>query len=444
MNHDGHDAVGLGNRFPRGLGLSVPWNHDQALLERLEPFAPHMANIYLPFHPSIGGASRVWAGPEDEASYRDEVDAVAAWTAARDIGLVMVTNIPGRVIQGEALVAEVQRVAPSAARLRLTFADAVVAARLKDRLLPNADIGVSVLANVTNATQALYWKEATGASFITVAREINRRPAVLADIKSLGLRTGVVTCDECIPHCPFYSHHLRSSSANSFAIRNCSPEAVCIFARRPWIIAQKEILPGHLHHLEGLVDEVKLPGREQPTDKLVALLTSYLKARSMVHPHGYYEEPADLWEITAGCDRRCHDCETCAEKVHMLKDEAQVRAIKLGSRRPSQRPKVQRAKETSLPAPPSVPGTPAAPWRFVRADGRLVEVWLEPTGHRRPLRSVSGLGVYYRCAGPELPSVDALIAAVADALESAGVDDMKAPPELTPPPGGWPGGLVIK
>ncbi len=435
MEHGEAREMTLKNRMPGSMKLSVPWNHDLGFLERLEPMAPHMANIYMPFHPGICGTSRVWRGPEEEAAYREEVDRVAAWTADRGLGLVLVANILGRAVQRSALVEEVRRVAGRAGKLRLTFTDAVTAARIRSRLPDRVDVGASVLANVASAIQALYWQEAAGASFITVAREVNRRPGVLEDIRSLGLRTGLVTCDECIPFCPFYTHHLGRGDERGFVVATCSPETACILASRPWLIAQKEVLPGHLRHLDGLVDEVKIPGREQPTDRLIELMTAYLCARSLVHPTGYYEEPPDLWDVISTCDLRCHDCTTCAEMIHPLMDEAQMCAIKLGR----QSEEAQSAEGEPLPGA----GTLDAPWRFVNAEGRVVEIWLEPAGGRRPLRQVGGLAVFYRCPGKEVPGVAELIHAVGDILEASRHGTPAAPARLVAPTAGWPGGLTL-
>ncbi|MFH1529808.1 MAG: hypothetical protein ABIK09_03630 [Pseudomonadota bacterium] len=447
--HDHRGAAGPADGMPHSMALSVPWNHDPELLDRLEPFAYRMENIYLPFHPSVAGTSRAWAGPDSVTTYQAEVDRVAAWTASRDIGLVMVANLVNRPIERDALVEEVRRVSGKAGRLRLTFVDAVAASRLRERLAPYADIGVSVQAHVTNAVQALYWKEVAGASFVTVAREINRRPAPLEDIKSLGLRTGMVTCDECIPFCPFFSHHLDPAANHGFVIGRCSPESVGFLASRPWLVAQKEILPGHLRHLDGLVDEVKIPGRDQPTDKVVRLVEVYLEATSLVHPAGYYDEPPEMWDVLARCDRRCHACQYCADTIRRHKDEAQTRSKKLGQRdvRPA-----DAAPEAGLGGPP---GTPDSPWRFRDSLGRRAEVWLEPVGDHHALREVRGFAVYYRCPAGDLPGVKELVVAVGDAMEagvSAAAWDNLDPwgeegqtiPEVSLPLDGWPEGIILE
>jgi len=429
------------------MALSVPWNHDPELLERLEPFAHRMENIYLPTHPSVAGGSRLWSGPDSISAYRTEVERVAAWTRARDIGLVLVANIVGRPVEGDALVDEVRRVFAGAGRLRVTFVNAVAASRLRDRLKPHAEIGVSVLANVTDALQALYWKEVAGASYVTVAREISRSPGPLGDIRSLGLATGVVTCDECIPFCPFYSHHLDPDGTRGFVVGGCSPESVGFLAGRPWLIAQKEVLPGHLRHLDGLVDEVKIPGRDQPTDKVIRLVELYLEAASLDHPAGYYREPPEMWDALAACDRRCHVCRYCEDTIQLGEDEDRTRSKKLGPR--DVRPEGARPPA----APGGSPGTPGSPWRFRNPEGRRAEVWLEPVGDHHALRELRGFSVYYRCPDGEIPGVADLVAAVGDALDARVPDsawDHLAPwgdggrtvPAVELPADGWPGGFI--
>lgn len=441
MHDVGYDTRTATDGMPASMALSVPWNHDPELLDRLEPFAHRVDNLYLPFHPSISGSFRVWSGPESAAAYRDQVDRVATWAAARDVNIVLVANLMEGLVDGDGLVEEVRRVAPNAPRLRLAFVDAVVAARLQDRIRPHADIGVSVMAHVMNAVQAMYWKEVTGASFVTVAREISRRPVPLEDIRSLGFGIGVVTCDECIPFCPFYSHHLSPTSPRRFTVGGCSPESVGFLASRPWLIAQKEVLPGHLRHLDGLVDEVKIPGRDQPTDTLIRLVEFYLEGTSLVHPMGYYEEPPDAWEVLARCDRRCHACRYCADTIHRRKVEAETMSSKLGARDVP-------PDDVVVPGdgPTGPPGSREVPWRFQDAAGRGAEVWLEPAGDHHALREVQGLAVYYRCPAGDIPGVAELVVAVGDALEAAlpeSLSDGGVAPGFTLPVDGWPGGIVL-
>ena len=440
MHDGGSDTKTATEGMPASMALSVPWNHDPELLERLEPFAHRVENLYLPFHPSISETSRVWSGPESAAAYRDEVDRVAAWAAARDVNIVLVANLTEAQVEGDGLVEEVRRVARNAPRLRLTFVDAVAAARLLERLKPHADIGVSVMAQVMNVLQAMYWKEVAGASFVTVAREINRRPVPLEDIRSLGLGIGVVTCDECIPFCPFYSHHLSPEPPRRFTVGGCSPESVGFLASRPWLIAQKELLPGHLRHLDGLVDEVKIPGRDQPSDKIIRLVELYLEATSLVHPLGYYEEPPEAWEVIARCDRRCHACRYCADTIRRRKVEAETKSSKLGAR--------DVPSDVVVPdeGPPGSPGSPEVPWRFQDAAGRGAEIWLEPAGDHHALRQVQGLAVYYRCPAGDFPGVAELVVAVGDALEAGlpeSLSDGNVAPGFSLPVDGWPGGIVL-
>jgi collagenase-like PrtC family protease len=310
------------------MKLALPWNHDARLLDALAPYAAFVDSMYLPFHPSVALSGRDWAGPDAINDYRREIALVCARLAAWSAGLTLVANLPGAPVDVRAVVDEALRFADVVPRVRIKLGDPEVARAVAQLVPASIEIGVSCLANVATAQQAFYWKELAGARYVAVAREINRLPSALAAIKAVGLTVGIVPYDGCIPQCPFSLSHLTrgrvdrgvDGCVDRHTLRldsRCFAAVRALRARQPTILASKEVLPGHLQHLVGLVDEIKLPGREQPTERIVSDLRQYLQATSLAHPHGAYVEPAEAWEHLLTCDRRCFACSYCADHLQL-------------------------------------------------------------------------------------------------------------------------------
>jgi hypothetical protein len=162
------------------------------------------------------------------------------------------------------------------------------------------------------------------------------------------------------------------------------------------MLAQKEILPGHLKHLTGSISEVKIAGRDVPTAEVLRRAGLYLEARSLEHPNGYYREPANAWGKIARCGRDCPDCGWCSERL--LWRPLQNRDG-LGA------PDMPREQQFRLKLP----------------RGGTICLWLEPAGSSKPaLRTVSGYGIYYAADKDVKPSlVEEIIARAAEALTAS-------------------------
>ena len=307
--------------FPETMRLSVPYNHDPALLDELEPFAAYIDNVYLAYHPSIAWSGRSWRGPDVDV-YRDRVEQIAHRLQAWSVGITFVANLTGLPIDEAALVEETNRIASVAHKVRVTFAELELARRVAPDL-NNVTVCVSTLATVATARDAWLWKNVAGAQHVTVARHVNRRPDVLRAISDVGLTIGVVTCDGCVPRCPSRAWHVAAELLDDGrepkwvfrSRRECCPSSWSLRRKTPWVIACKEVLPGHLRHLAGIVDEVKLPGRDEATEDIVDLVRLYLDANSLRHPAAGYIEPMEAWDKIAACDRHCSDCMWCAKHL---------------------------------------------------------------------------------------------------------------------------------
>lgn len=375
------------------MKLSVPYNQQPDLLDALEPLAPHISFLYLPFHPAVALSARTFTGTRDAQRYARDLDAVARWCARADLGMNLVANAPHWAVDAKGVARELERLRGLVAPLKVTFAD-LLAARAVRKLAPWVELSVSCLADVQTPVQALMWKEQAGATHLVVSREVNRRPDKLAALARTGMTLGVVSFDDCVPGCQARSCHFRPAPKGAAFSGKCDPGSSAIRRSQPWKLAQKELLPAHLRRLEGVIGEVKIAGRDVSTHEVLRRAMLYLEGRSLEHPNGYYREPASAWKKIASCDRECARCGWCEENLDWA-------------------PLTEGGGEGARPRP-------AHEVRVPTPEGGSVRLWLEPVGERQPLRAVAGWGICYASGDAAQPVVDALVARVARALERSG------------------------
>jgi collagenase-like PrtC family protease len=303
------------------MRLSIPWNHDPDLLSALDPWHEYFDNLYLPFHASVAMAGRAFRGASSPESYMEEIRLICTFLTKWNKGITMLLNVPFFPVNLKAVVAATLMIADMAPRVRIKFVDAQIASQVASEV-KDVIIGVSAIANVTNWRQASYWKQTAGAQYVTAAREVSRNLAALRDIKSAGVDVAVILYDKCIPWCPYLSHHTEirnmdgRENAFTFHLREiCSPFAEELRRTQPWVLAVKEILPGHLKYLKGIVDEVKLAGRSHPTERIIRDIILYLEGKSLAHPSGLYHEPEEAWEKISKCHRNCNECNWCRDNI---------------------------------------------------------------------------------------------------------------------------------
>ncbi len=363
--------------IPGKMKLSVPYNHEPDLLDALRELAGHLAYIYLPFHPDVALSARIFSGASSIRGYSAELRRVARFCAESGVGMNLVANAPAWAVDPAAVAKTAGRFRGEVPRLKVTFAD-LLAAREVRRKAPWMEIAVSCLADVQTPVQALWWREQAGATHLTVSRAINRQPDRLKALSGWGMSLSMVSFDDCIPGCQVLGRHFRPAAGKGRLgtfVGACDPANVKVRLERPWMLAQKEVLPGHLRHLEGLIPEVKVSGRDQDTQEVIRRIRLYLEAESLSHPNGYYTEPPEAWKYLAECDRNCPDCDWCQK--HILPQE--------GAQRSSRSSESQRAD-----------------WKasFVTSRGARVQLWIQTVqSDRPPLRSVRGRGIYYTSRG---------------------------------------------
>lgn len=301
---------------PHGIPLALPYNHDPAWPEWIADHAAGVAEVYLPIHIAFGPTARPWAGPADPQEYRRALRPLAAALHRVGVRANLVVNLPVWTPARDRIPEEVAGMADLfGPRMLVTLSDFPLARDLR-AALPSLPLSVSCAAQVATARQARYWVEGVGVESIVVSREINRRPQAIAQVRAQGgpggLGVKVVLDDACLPECPSLVSHIA-------LMNQCDHEAgrgACMMSAervaRPWLLAQKDLVPALLRRYVGLVDVAKIEGRARSLAEIARKRELYLAGESWEHPLGHYVEPPQAQAWIEACDRVCEDCGWCA------------------------------------------------------------------------------------------------------------------------------------
>lgn len=311
--------------------LSLPYNNEIDFIQKIvTPCRRYTREVYLPMHVSVCGSGRPWMRTDSRKAYYDTVEGLYEELRKRDI----VLSIVGNNIEDESVwhrvVNEVLYLGERFPGSNFVLSSLHVAAHVH-RMQPELELAPSTFCDVDSPAAARYWMELAGTRTVTVSRKINRCPESIRRIRGMGLKIRMVLNDDCIPSCPFVAFH-RTCLAIGDRVRGitdkvdidplwrCQPMALRIKKERRWLLAQSNVLPGHLVHLNGLIDLAKIAGRDRTTDQLLHHIEAYVKMKSLEHSIGY-REPPEAWEKIAACDRVCEACGWCEENIETLKNE---------------------------------------------------------------------------------------------------------------------------
>ena len=314
-----------------GMTLSLPYNFQPDFIDRvLLPFAEITEEVYLSMHWAVVSTARIRGNTDSHRQYLENVDGLFKVASKHNIRLNFVANTHtdprgSRVIVDEA-VALSERY-PGAC---FTIRSLETAIDIK-RELPSVDITPSTLSMVDSVIKAIYWKKAVDPKVLMIAREINRKPDILRRLKAMGFRIKMIPQDNCIPYCPVLSEHLNAISLVDHLsamstvptpekAASCRPFALGLLGSPDyaWLIAQQNVLPGHLRHLKGLVDIIKLEGRQLPTERIRQQVEYYLQGESLQsYAPFYYLEPPEAWGKIAYCERDCFRCDWCSKNIRL-------------------------------------------------------------------------------------------------------------------------------
>jgi|GEM_PF-1073058 len=312
-----------------GMKLSLPYNFEDDFIDGvLEPCAASTESVYLPMPWPDCTTARPWRGGSSFREYREHVDRLHEAAAAHGIHLIFAANQTVTAREARAVTDRAEYFSVRYPGCTFVVAALPLAQRLK-RALPDAEVSPSTVAMIRTVISAMYWQEAVGSKVMVLAREVNRQPALLREFKRMGFRLTMIPADGCVADCACISDHQHANLVaelitevgfDSGGVPDCQPFSRRCRTNPAWnsALAVMTVMPGNLRHLAGVVDTIKLAGRNFPTRKIRALADLYLEARALemhMADHFYLEEPPEAWERLTTCDRACWRCSWCQDHV---------------------------------------------------------------------------------------------------------------------------------
>ena len=321
-----------------GLRLALPYNFaDEYVEEVLTPFGPHTEYVFLALPGSFVSTFRPWSAYGKTNKYRLDLRAYHAkvkrlYEAAQGMGVTLTfvgnNDSVGRGATGlrDVIVDTHDRYPDSTFTLR----SLTVATHLK-QMDPSIRIAASTMAEIDSPLKAAYWLRHVQPEMMTLAREASRRPALMARLKGMGIKLQLVTTDGCIPQCPFKDDHLAEIrllddalecelAPNTPTLGRCFPMAWDLKDDLVFGLSRitMTVLPGHLKHLKGLVDVLKIEGRLMSCEDIRHRVQGFIDAESLVSRELGFEEPPEAWDMIATCDRDCMACGWCSKHLRLL------------------------------------------------------------------------------------------------------------------------------
>jgi collagenase-like PrtC family protease len=335
-------------RFAVGYQLAEP--DEEPFVEIVRDFLPHVAEVYFPWADMPSGRAPLlsrrghtdWGGQA-----RLEADLRAFRQVGVRLDLLFNANCYGRYAASRHLenrVISVMQHLEAAVGGADAFTTASLAvARTVKRSFPGVEVRASVNMRI-GTIRAMEYVSGLFDGFC-VRREHNRDLNYLRGLKSWadanGKKLRLLANSGCLADCPGQTFHdnmvaHEAEIDETLNIPGWSPH-VCwnLYRNRehwPAILQGSWIRPEDLHHYEGLFDVVKLATRMHARPR--AVIAAYAQRRwrgnllelfepgfaPAFAPHILDNErfPADWFERTSTCARRCHGCDYCREALEAI------------------------------------------------------------------------------------------------------------------------------
>jgi collagenase-like PrtC family protease len=301
--------------------LALPYNHDPRLVDAIDAFSEAVEEFYFAANPKI------------VASGRHRLPGVNSGVFLRHIR-ELITRLGPLGIRANVLVnpaclgegyTDPQPILRHLAELHeigvgmVTLTDLNLATLVR-RHIPELLISASTTALINSAVKAMLWRDLCDVDDICPDRDVNKRPAILRAIRRAvpKARVRLLVNDHCLPDCALRMQCMNSIAHNSPTWpQNFLQWCSSVKHDQPWVIySNSMIVPANLRFYEsrGLIDLVKIQGRQAPTEYIVALAEHYLSDARIYDPFDSssedhaLEEPAGVFETVTRCARNCNDC----------------------------------------------------------------------------------------------------------------------------------------
>lgn len=297
-----------------GMRLAVPFNHDPDLIKTVSVFASQIGEIYLPAPLDVVGTFRPWMGP-DIGDYRRDLPAIVDEIHRAGFQADMVMNTAYIPVSQHRQIAAYAKEATAFGVDSFTLGDLHQAEAIRSAC-PDVGIVASTVADIDAVTKARYWVRQAGATRFVLARLLNKRPDKIREIAKVGRPIEIIVNELCIPGCPYAYQH--SCTLGGFC--ETGPDDARVYgqlcrrirADHPWEHLKTEVLPIDLPRYEGLVQWIKVTGRDCSTHQIMSELARYTAMSSNRHAtFGHYLEPEGTFEMVSSCDRYCEGCGWC-------------------------------------------------------------------------------------------------------------------------------------
>jgi collagenase-like PrtC family protease len=301
--------------------LALPYNHDPQLIEALGHLAGAIEELYFAANPKIVASGRHRLDAVSSREFIRDVESLVARLAPLQIRANVLVNpacLGGGYTDPLTILQHLAELHEAGVTM-VTLTDLNLATLVR-RHLPELRISASTTALINSAVKAILWRDLCGVDDICPDRDVNKRPAILRAIRRAApeARIRLLVNDHCLPDCALRMQCMNSIAHNSPTwpqnfLKWCST----IKRDQPWVIYSNSMLvPANLDYYEsrGLIDLVKIQGRQAPTEYIVALAEHYLSESRIYDPldngsgANALEEPLAVFETVSRCARNCNDC----------------------------------------------------------------------------------------------------------------------------------------
>ncbi len=304
-----------------GMSLSIPFNHSDDYAEAVRPYLPWVHDIYLA--PPADIANTLKPFDDDPVSYSKKIQELQTLASTNGVVLSWVLNAPGLLGNLDSIIGFFEQLLLSGLTVTTTVAELEVAEKIHEALA-EVEIASSLASNITNREQAENWIHRAGASIIHPDKSLIRRPERLYEIKSLGVKIKLIINNRCVINSPYCEQHRACALLNETRIQtDIAISKACgrIAKAEPWKIAPLAIPPAALPRLKGLVDIVKLDGRNWPTGRILQDIKNTLDLDSWAM-FPWFVEPREAFDQLSKCDWNCESCGWCPSHFWFYAPEA--------------------------------------------------------------------------------------------------------------------------